>query len=340
MHVGGTNGKGSVAVLAYRALREAGYSVGLYTSPHLVDVRERMVVDDRPISGEAFAAWTERLRSAIDRTGASFFEATTVMALADFAARGVDLAVVEVGLGGRLDSTNVVDPLASVVTTIALEHTQYLGETLEAIAREKAGIAKPGVPFVTGEPDATIRAVLLGEATRRGASPVRAVETGRPGAAPLGLRGRHQWANAWVAVAALNELPAALGPPPADAIPPSFATAFVPGRFDVRGRWIFDVAHNPDGMAVMGHPGDAAMGPLIDEAFEQVMLDFEKGEVASQRLLLPDVVGVRLDSARGPDLADDRLALLVEQRVGPVTPLRPRSRVINHKDLSSILKRI
>ncbi len=100
MHVGGTNGKGSVSVLAYTALREAGFSVGLYTSPHLVDVRERMIVDGRAISREAFARWTESVRPAIERSEASFFEATTAIALADFAARRVDVAVIEVGLGG------------------------------------------------------------------------------------------------------------------------------------------------------------------------------------------------------------------------------------------------
>ena len=127
VHVGGTNGKGSVATLVYAALREAGFSVGLYTSPHLVDVRERMIVDDRPISRTAFAGWTARLLPEIERTQASFFEATTAIAFADFAARRVDVAVVEVGLCGRLDSPNVVAPLAGAVTTIARDHTEYLG---------------------------------------------------------------------------------------------------------------------------------------------------------------------------------------------------------------------
>ena len=149
--MGGTNGKGSVAVLAYAALREAGYSVGLYTSPHLVDVRERVMVDERPISRTAFAEWTARLRPEIERVQASFFEATTAMAFADFAARRVDVAVIEVGLGGRLDCTNVVTPLASAVTTVARDHTEYLGDSLEAIAREKAGIAKRNTPFVMPE---------------------------------------------------------------------------------------------------------------------------------------------------------------------------------------------
>jgi len=225
--------------------------VGVYTSPHLVSVRERIVVAGAPLSEDAFAEWAGRLRPEIERLDASFFEAVTAIGLADFAARGVDVAVVEVGLGGRLDATNVLVPLVSVVTKIAREHTDYLGPDLAGIAREKAGIAKPGVPFVTGEPAPAIRSVLVAEAERRGARPIRVVETGRPAGAPLGLRGPHQSANAWVAAAALNELPAGLGGGAGVAIPPSFAGARIPGRFDVRGPWIFDVAHNPDGIEVL-----------------------------------------------------------------------------------------
>ncbi|UCF42104.1 MAG: bifunctional folylpolyglutamate synthase/dihydrofolate synthase, partial [Gemmatimonadota bacterium] len=116
IHIGGTNGKGSVATLIYRALRAGGVRAGLYTSPHLVEARERMVVDDRPITPEAFARWTEVLLEPVEAADASFFEATTAIAFADFAARGVEVAVVEVGLGGRLDSTNVLTPLVSAVT--------------------------------------------------------------------------------------------------------------------------------------------------------------------------------------------------------------------------------
>jgi hypothetical protein len=136
LHVGGTNGKGSVAVLAAEALRAAGLRVGLYTSPHLVDIRERMLVDGRPIPADAFAQWTARLEPHLDRVGASFFEATTAMAFADFAARGADLAVVEVGLGGRLDATNVLTPVAAAVTRIFLD--RCLGTDLMGIARSQA----------------------------------------------------------------------------------------------------------------------------------------------------------------------------------------------------------
>src|SRR5437667_26068 len=186
--------------------------VGVYTSPHLVSVRERVVVDGVPISEDAFAEWASVLEPHIERLGASFFEATTAIAFADLAARGVDIAVIEVGLGGRLDSTNVITPLVAVVTKIAREHTDYLGFDLASIAREKAGIAKPDVPFVTGERDPEVRRVLVAEAERRGAKPVIPVDTERPPTRPLGLQGRHQWANAWVSLAALNALPPPFGP--------------------------------------------------------------------------------------------------------------------------------
>ena len=249
--------------------------MGVYTSPHLVSVRERMVVDAVPIDENAFAEWTTLLQPHIERLDASFFEATTAIAFADLAARGADVAVIEVGLGGRLDATNVIVPLVSAVTKIAREHTDYLGTELASIAREKAGVAKPGIPFATGERDPTVRAVLAAEATRRGARPVILVDSTRAPTGPLGLKGRHQHANAWVALAALNALPAPFGPV-GDAWPMSFARADVAGRFDVRGPWIFDVAHNPDGAQVLAdtlgeydppHPRRALVGVLGDKDY-------------------------------------------------------------------------
>jgi dihydrofolate synthase/folylpolyglutamate synthase len=232
-------------------LRARGFRVGLYTSPHLVSVRERVLVNGEPMSEAAFAEWTAVLEPHIERTEASFFEAMTAIGLADLASRDVDIAVVEVGLGGRLDSTNVLTPLASVVTKIALEHTDYLGRDLATIALEKAGIAKPGVPFITGEQNPAVRQVLVEEAQRLGAQPVVRVSPGpQPEGLELGLRGPHQWDNAWVALGALNALPPPFGPF-GPWMPPSFSEAYIPGRFDVRGRWIFDVAHNPDGTAVL-----------------------------------------------------------------------------------------
>ena len=252
IHVGGTNGKGSTCAFLVAALRARGFRVGLYTSPHLVSVCERVLVDGEPISETALAEWTSELIPHIDRTEASFFEAMTAIAFADLASRDVEIGVIEVGLGGRLDATNVITPLASVVTKIALEHTDYLGHNLPTIAREKAGIAKPGVPFVTGEQDPAIRQALIEEAQRLGAQPIIrvAMEQTPPGGMRLGLRGPHQWNNAWVALGTLNTLPPPFGPV-GPWVPPSFAQAYIPGRFDVRGRWILDVAHNPDGMQVL-----------------------------------------------------------------------------------------
>ncbi|MBE0594466.1 MAG: bifunctional folylpolyglutamate synthase/dihydrofolate synthase [Gemmatimonadales bacterium] len=246
IHIGGTNGKGSVATLVAAALRNRGHRVGLYTSPHLVDLRERMIVNGSPVSEEALVAWTNALHDPIEETGASFFEATTAIAFADFAARGVELAVVEVGLGGRLDSTNVLDPLVSAVTSIALEHTEYLGNSLESIAVEKAGIAKRDRPFVIGERDAGLVRLLQALAREVGALPV-VVSPSLEYGEELSLAGPHQRRNAAVARAVLEALPAGCGPTDAqrDA---AFATARIPGRFDRRGMWLFDVAHNPSGI--------------------------------------------------------------------------------------------
>ncbi|HUK22870.1 MAG TPA: folylpolyglutamate synthase/dihydrofolate synthase family protein [Gemmatimonadales bacterium] len=280
VHVGGTNGKGSTCAFIAADLAARGFKVGVYTSPHLVSVRERVVVDGVPIDPDAFAEWTAYLKPHIERVEASFFEATTAIAFADIAARGVDIGVIEVGLGGRLDATNVVQPLVSVVTKIAREHTDYLGWELESIAREKAGIAKPGVPFVTGEQDPGVRDVLVREARAHGAEPVLALDWGAGHeelAGPLGLMGAHQRVNARVALAALGSLPAPFASPETRGRwPRSFADAFVAGRFDIRGRWIFDVAHNPDGAGVLADtlrdynppgPRHALVGVLGDKDY-------------------------------------------------------------------------
>jgi len=300
IHIAGTNGKGSTCAFAAAELRARGLKVGVYTSPHLVSVRERMVADGVPIGEDAFAEWATFLKPHVERLDASFFEATTAIAFADLAARGVDVAVIEVGLGGRLDSTNVITPLVTAVTKIAREHTDYLGSDLASIAREKAGIAKPGVPFVTGERDPLVRQVLAGEAERRDAKPVILVDVTRPPTRPLGLQGRHQHGNAWVALAVLNALPPPFGPV-GDAWPESFARAYLPGRFDVRGRWIFDVAHNLDGARVLAdtvrdcappHPRRALVGVLGDKDYLG-MIECLAGEVDGFVFTMPDTAPER-----------------------------------------------
>jgi dihydrofolate synthase/folylpolyglutamate synthase len=252
IHIGGTNGKGSVTALVAGALRVMGWRVGTYTSPHLVHFSERIRVDDVPIGESAIAMWVDRLRPLADQLGATFFETTTAMAFADFAARGVEIGVIEVGLGGRLDSTNVIQPLVSGVTKIEMDHQKYLGDTLEAIAREKAGIAKPGAPFVIGETRPELVGVLRTEGRRAAGAEleVRVVPPERRYRGPLALLGSHQERNAAVAEAVLQALPP-IYRPSADAIGTAFGSVTVPGRLDRRGKWLFDVAHNPDGIAAL-----------------------------------------------------------------------------------------
>lgn len=286
VHVGGTNGKGSVATLVAAALEAAGWKVGLYTSPHLVSFRERIRVDGVPISEDAVTTWVEALRPLIEERGATFFEATTAIAFADFAARGAEVAVIEVGLGGRLDSTNVLErPLATVVTKIERDHMKYLGDTLEAIAGEKAGIAKPGSPFVIGE----TRPELVTELARRADGYVAALAPGERAdvrvvppearwAGPLGLAGAHQRRNAAVAEAALAALPAPWRPD-ADAVARGFARAFIPGRLDRRGPWLFDVAHNPDGMRTLVEALQAPEMPRPIHALVSILGDKEWPEM-------------------------------------------------------------
>ena len=297
IHIGGTNGKGSVSTLCAAALRAQGLRVGLYTSPHLVSFRERIVVDGQPISEAAVAMWTGQLEPLIRERNATFFEATTVIALADFAARGVDIAMVEVGLGGRLDSTNVLTPLVSAVTKIEKDHMKYLGDTLELIAREKAGIAKPGVPFVIGETRPKLIDVLRQQArsVARRAGP-RGVPAARPPAdvrvvprdylwaGPLGLQGPHQRRNAALAHGILMALPSRYRPS-REALDEGFLVARIPGRLDRRGKWLFDVAHNPDGMRAfvaavkamkLPRPIHAVVSILGDKAWPEMLVRLDE----------------------------------------------------------------
>lgn len=270
LHVAGTNGKGSVCASLDVMLRASGLRVAKYTSPHLVDFRERFVIDGRRVEEEAIVAFLERWTPTVDRLGATFFEATTAMAFQLFADAGVDVAVIETGLGGRLDATNVVTPLVAGVTGIAIDHTEWLGTTREQIAPEKAGIYKRGVPAIVGEPDAGIRRLLASEAARRGADPIRIVADegrieeievsavgtrfrwvrgDREETITTGIPGRHQANNAVVALTMLDALPDDLRMPMALAVE-ALATVSLPGRFSRSGDWIFDVAHNPEGASV------------------------------------------------------------------------------------------
>ena len=315
-HVGGTNGKGSVCASIEAVLRAHGLRVGKYTSPHLVDFRERIVVDGVPMPEDAVVEFVDRWTPLCERLGATFFEATTAMAF-DFLARAnVDAAVVEVGLGGRLDSTNVVTPLVAGVVSIGLDHMEYLGDTREAITDEKAGIYKPGVPAVVGEPDPHIRRRLAERARAAGASCVRVVAeevsvsdvlveaegttftVDAGGANPWRLRttlvGAHQAANAAVALTMLD----AAGPPfaqPPDVVARGLGRVRLPGRFQRHGRFLFDVAHNADGAAVLARTLAAARPERPLAALVSILVD--KDWRAMLDTLAPQVDAFVLTSA-------------------------------------------
>lgn len=167
VHVAGTNGKGSVSNLLASVLQEAGYKVGLFTSPHLKDFRERIRVNGQMISQEDVCRFTESYIEAKLEVQPSFFELTTMMAFQYFAQQQVDIAIIEVGLGGRLDSTNIIRPILSVITSISFDHVALLGDTLPQIAMEKAGIIKPGVPVVVAENPEEVLAVVRAQARER-----------------------------------------------------------------------------------------------------------------------------------------------------------------------------
>ena len=164
IHVGGTNGKGSVSHTIASVLQECGYRVGLYTSPHLVDFRERIRVNGKTVSEQFVIDFVEKHQAFFEPLHPSFFEVTTAMAFQYFKERNIDIAVVEVGLGGRLDCTNIIQPLVSIITNISFDHTQFLGDTLAKIAGEKAGIIKRGTPVVIGESNAETRPVFEAKA--------------------------------------------------------------------------------------------------------------------------------------------------------------------------------
>jgi dihydrofolate synthase/folylpolyglutamate synthase len=171
IHIAGTNGKGSTSHMLAAILQKAGYKTGLYTSPHLHDFRERIRINGHMIPEQNVTAFTERIRDMIDLIEPSFFEITVAMAFEWFASEQIDIAVVETGLGGRLDSTNIITPEVSVITNISYDHMDLLGNTLQKIAFEKAGIIKPGIPVVIGEEQAEIKNEFLQAAEQNG-SPI------------------------------------------------------------------------------------------------------------------------------------------------------------------------
>ena len=272
--VAGTNGKGSVTAMIERGLRAAGYRTGRYTSPHLVGIEERIAIDGQPISADQFDTVADRIRDAARRLPAppSFFEATTAAALEAFRRAAVDVAVLEVGLGGRLDATNVISPVGVAITSIDFDHEQYLGDTIDAIAQEKAGVIKPGAFTVLAENSTEVRQVVQASCDRAGAPFIFAPDDVHLGAEmiggrtrltlrtpradygqmTLGLRGRHQIANAVTAARVLEALTdrQLLAISPA-AVQVALTAVEWPGRLELRqqhGRDVLiDGAHNPAG---------------------------------------------------------------------------------------------
>jgi len=269
VHVAGTKGKGSTAAMAANVLQAAGYQVGMYLSPYVYDVRERVQINGEMISRADFARWVSAIRPHVEALEATEhgptteFELKTAVGLCYFAERAVDYAVLEVGLGGRLDATNVIaDPLTTVITNIGLDHTELLGETLGEIAAEKAGIVKPGVPCVTGVPvGGEAWQVIARICAERGSPliPVHAptmTDGGLTLTTPrrtltgvhLELRGAFQAMNAAAALCALDAVAGAALPPLTDeAARHGLETAWVPGRMEQvwsRPAVVVDVAHN------------------------------------------------------------------------------------------------
>jgi dihydrofolate synthase/folylpolyglutamate synthase len=272
LHIGGTNGKGSTATMAASMLQAAGYRVGLYTSPHLVDFRERIRINGEVISEARVAALTDCVRAAVgEPREPTFFEVTTAMAFQQFADVAVDVAVVEVGLGGRFDATNVLTPAAAAITNVALDHQEYLGETIGDIAYEKAGIIKPGVRVVVGRVSSEAAAVLSRVAGERGAQVSRLHDDFNvSGTSPARFRyegmnesydelacplaGRHQLDNAACALALLEAVSERGLPVSEGAVREGLRTVRWEGRLETvesRPALVLDGAHNPDAAAAV-----------------------------------------------------------------------------------------
>ena len=296
--VAGTNGKGSVTAMLDSALRAAGHVSARYTSPHLQRLEERFVIYGQEVTPDALDAAAGRVRAVAERLVASgalpslptFFECTTAVAFDMFRERQVDVAVLEVGLGGRLDSTNIVSPIAAAIVSIDFDHEEQLGDSLASIAAEKAGVIKPGIPVVCGPlPDEALR-VIASVCAERGATLIRtdtdAALTARVESMPLSLPGAHQRANAAVALRLLEAIdgdPSRGLPVGAEARRAGLTSTVWPGRierFEVGGcPIVLDAAHNPSGArALASYLREAApkgitlvFGAMRDKAVREML---------------------------------------------------------------------
>ena len=275
IHIAGTNGKGSVAAMLHSILCEAGYRTALYTSPHLVDFRERIRIGKDSIEKEFIFDFIQNLKDEIDHNGYTFFEVTTALAFQYFAEKKVDIAVIETGLGGRLDATNVINPLVSIITTIGLEHTEYLGDTIPQISGEKAGIVKTGIPTITGvsQPEAleVIKSVCkdrdselyvvqeksncnILESSIFGSKFNFSSETDQFEALELDLSGEYQVLNASICLNAIHQLRLLGWKIDDQAIRNGLKKVDWSGRLEVFKKEplvLLDVAHNPAGIQTL-----------------------------------------------------------------------------------------
>ncbi|MFH1335868.1 MAG: folylpolyglutamate synthase/dihydrofolate synthase family protein, partial [Candidatus Zixiibacteriota bacterium] len=275
IHIAGTNGKGSVAAMMHSIFCEAGYKTALYTSPHLVDFRERIKIGQDIIEKDYIFDFVRKLREEIDRNGYTFFEVTTALAFQYFAEKKVDVAIIETGMGGRLDATNLINPLVSIITSIGLEHTEHLGVTIPQIAGEKAGIIKAGVPTITGvsQPEAldVIKSVCAEKDSElnvvQGKSSFSILESSIFGskfnfssesdkyeALELNLAGEHQVLNAAICLNAIQELKHLNWKIDEISIRNGLKRVNWRGRLEVFRREpliLLDVAHNPAGIQTL-----------------------------------------------------------------------------------------
>ncbi|PYQ69701.1 MAG: bifunctional folylpolyglutamate synthase/dihydrofolate synthase [Acidobacteria bacterium] len=329
VHVAGTNGKGSVTAMVDAALRAAGHRTARYTSPHLTDLSERFVIGGRPVAHDTLVCAVATVRDVVESlrfdgtlgVQPTFFEVTTAVAFELFRRAEVEIAVLEVGLGGRLDATNIVSPFVTAITSIALDHQLYLGSTLAEIAFEKAGIIKAGVPVVVGPVDPESLGVIARVANERGAALIRATPAD---AAPftLGLYGDHQRANAGVAVRVLEQLTARGVGVPSDAVARGLADPEWPGRLDQRrlpdGReLLLDAAHNPAGAAALATylTAESQRRPLVFAAMRDKDID------GMFRILLPAIGAAVMTRASNPRSADPGMLADSARRIAPALPI-------------------
>ena len=309
LHVAGTNGKGSTCAMMESVLRADGLRCGLYTSPHLVDFRERIRIGPDRIAEAEAAEGLERLKMAAAGWdhAPTFFELTTVLAAWWFARQGADIVVWETGMGGRLDATNAVDPLVSVITPVGMDHEKWLGKTLPEIAGEKAGIIKPGVPVVSAPQPDPVRGVLESRAVASDAPLAFVREPWNGG--PLGLAGAHQRWNAAVALAALDA--ADLAPDSASRAEGLASVAWAARFQRVGDNMVIDGAHNPEAALALVDAWREAFG---DRRARLVFGALQDKDIAGLLRLLRQIADevwlVPVDSERGADAGQLRTAAL------------------------------